>query len=329
MSAFVGELLVYMGGALWMGYLVLRFISTKRKPPLMDGTSWAVAGLGMLVLGTSIPVIGAVRFLLSTQTMTAALRTGLLELHIGRMFLVVYFAALLILIILAWQKQRSVLLALLTIPLWIGIAGTSHAAAKYGAFGWMLQFSHFLCVTAWIGVVFWIAIGARSTERWSAFLSWFSPFARIAFIGVILSGLLLMQLAIPLERYTNLWGVPYGQALLLKHLLLLPLLFYAFCNGTLVRRRLRFDSTYDPRPLLRMESIILVLLFMASASLSRLEQPTLGQLPTSSPAGDGWVLMIGIATLPLLLLGYRRHAVGVLLSLFSVSLIYLGLLATG
>lgn len=36
MSAFVGELLVYMGGALWMGYLVLRFISTKRKPPLME-----------------------------------------------------------------------------------------------------------------------------------------------------------------------------------------------------------------------------------------------------------------------------------------------------
>lgn len=328
MSAFLGELLVYMGGAIWMGYLVLCFISTKHKPPLMDGTSWAVAGLGMLVLGTSIPVIGAVRFLLSTQTMTGALRTGLL-LHIGRMFLVVYFAVLLLLIVLAWRKHRSVLLALLTIPIWIGIAGTSHAAAKYGALGWTLQFSHFLCVTAWIGVVFWVAVGARSTEHWSAFLNWFSPFARIAFTGVILSGLLLMQLAIPLERYPNLWGVPYGQAMLLKHLLLLPLLFYAFCNGTLVRRRLRFDSTYDPRPLLRMESIILILLFMASASLSRLEQPTLGQLPVSGPAGDGWVLMIGIATLPLLLLGFRRHALGVLLSLFSVSLIYLGLLATG
>jgi len=68
---------------------------------------------------------------------------------------------------------------------------------------------------------------------------------------------------------------------------------------------------------------------MASASLSRLEQPTLGQLPVSGPAGDGWVLMMGIATLPLLLLGFRRHALGVLLSLLSVSLIYLGLLATG
>ncbi|WP_290780124.1 hypothetical protein [Exiguobacterium sp. UBA5002] len=40
-------------------------------------------------------------------------------------------------------------------------------------------------------------------------------------------------------------------------------------------------------------------------------------------------MMIGIATLPLLLLGFRRHAVGILLSLLSVSLIYLGLLATG
>jgi len=328
MSAFLGELLVYMGGAIWMGYLVLRFIPKKRKPLIMDGTNWAVAGLGMLVLGTSIPVIGAVRFLLSTQTMTEALRTGLF-LHIGRMFLVVYFSALLLLIILAWQKRRSVLLSLFTIPIWIGIAGTSHAAAKYGVLGWTLQFSHFLCVTAWIGVVFWVAVGARSTEHWSAFLNWFSPFARIAFTGVILSGLLLMQLAIPLERYPNLWGVPYGQALLLKHLLLLPLLFYAFCNGTLVRRRLHLEATYDPRPLVRMESIILVLLFMASASLSRLEQPTLEQLPVSGPAGDGWILMLGIATLPLLLLGYRRHAVGVLLSLFSVSLIYLGLLATG
>ena len=328
MSVFIGELLVYMGGAIWMGYLVLRFIPRSRKPLIIDGTIWAVAGLGMLVLGTSLPVIGAVRFLLSTQTMTEALRTGLF-LHIGQMFLVVYFSALCLLIILAWQKQRSFLLALLTIPIWIGIAGTSHAAAKHGAFGWTLQFSHFFCVTAWIGVVFWLAIGARSTEHWSAFLSWFSPFARVAFIGVILSGLWLMQLAIPLERYPNLWGVPYGQALLLKHLLLIPLLFYAFCNGTLVRHRLRSDATYDPRPLLRMESIILVLLFMASASLSRLEQPTLAQLPVNVPAGNGWILMVGIATLPLLVLGYRRHAVGVLLSLLSVSLIYLGLLATG
>lgn len=329
MSAFIGELLVYLGGAIWMGYLVLRFISTERKPMIIDGTRWAVVGLGMLVLGTSIPVIGAVRFLHSTQTMTEALRTGLLDLHIGRMFLVVYFSALLLLLVLAWRKQLSFILAVVTIPLWVGIAGTSHAATKYGVLGWTLQFSHFLCVTAWIGVVFWLAIGARSTEHWSAFLSWFSPFARIAFTGVILSGVLLMQLAIPLERYTNLWGVPYGQALLLKHILLLPLLFYAFCNGTLVRRRLRFDSAYDPRPLLRMESIILVLLFIASASLSRLEQPTLAQLPVSAPAGDGWILMIGIVTLPLLVLGYRRHAIGVLLSLFSVSLIYLGLLATG
>ena len=40
------------------------------------------------------------------------------------------------------------------------------------------------------------------------------------------------------EDYPNSWMLPYGQALLIKHLLIIPLLVYAVINSILMKKKL-------------------------------------------------------------------------------------------
>ena len=55
----------------------------------------------------------------------------------------------------------------------------------------------------------------------------------------VATGLVLMTLIIDLKEYSDAWMIPYGQSLLIKHLLIIPLLGYAFINSILVRKRLK------------------------------------------------------------------------------------------
>ena len=45
-----------------------------------------------------------------------------------------------------------------------------------------------------------------------------------------------MTIVVDYKDYANSWMLPYGQALLIKHLLIIPLLAYAFINSVLIRK---------------------------------------------------------------------------------------------
>ena len=67
--------------------------------------------------------------------------------------------------------------------------------------------------------------------------------------------------------------LPYGQALLIKHLLIIPLLVFAMINSLLVKKKLIRDIHFNPKPWARMESIIILLIFSATAALGQQSPP--------------------------------------------------------
>ena len=338
MNGIIGEMLIYIGGALWAGRLLLLFMAEDKKPTIGPLDGLACAALVSIVVGSVLPLWRVVSYFQQEMDLSfrEALRASLFDVRIGTYFLLVYFTALCAAILILTTRMRPAirwLLLLLTIPLFVGIAGTSHAAAKHGISGLWLQTGHFSLMALWVGVVLVIGWCARDIKHWSSFLRWFSPFAQLAFVGVIVTGFFLMRPSIPLMEYRNAWNVPYGQALLWKHLLLIPLLGYAFINGTLVKRRLQKEPVFDPRHGLRFESLILCCIFFATATLSNLEPPDLNTLGAVKPIlwSNIVLLLTGGGSIGLLLLTYQKRLpflLGSLFSLLGVSLIYIGLLYT-
>ena len=338
MSGIISELLIYIGGALWAGRLLLLFVAEDKKPTIGPLDGLACTALISIVIGSVLPLWRVVSYFQQEMDLSLreALRASLFDVRIGTYFLLVYFTAVCAVILILMNRMRPGihwLLLLLTIPLFVGIAGTSHAAAKHGISGLWLQIGHFSLMALWIGVVFVIGWCARDFKHWSSFLRWFSPFAQLTFLGVIVTGFFLMRQSVPLSEYRNAWNVPYGQALLWKHLLLIPLLGYAFINGTLVKRRLQKEPDFDPRRGLRFESLIIGCIFFATAALSNLEPPDVQTLGPVMPIvwSNIVLLLAGSGSIGLLLLIYQKRLPFLLGSLFcflGVSLLYIGLVYT-
>lgn len=71
------------------------------------------------------------------------------------------------------------------------------------------------------------------------------------------------------KDYLNTWVLPYGQILLLKHVSIVPVLVFALINGFL-SKKMRSDSSWDPKPWIRIESISLFIVFFFTGILGTL-----------------------------------------------------------
>lgn len=74
-------------------------------------------------------------------------------------------------------------------------------------------------------------------------------------------------------EYLNSWMLDYGQALLLKHLLFFAVIAYAIINGILIRKNLAKDPSIQPLKWVRLESVILFLIFFATAVMTEQTPP--------------------------------------------------------
>jgi putative copper export protein len=54
-----------------------------------------------------------------------------------------------------------------------------------------------------------------------------------------------MTVVVDYKDYMNSWMLPYGQALLIKHLLIIPLIIYAFINSVFIRRELKKECSFQ------------------------------------------------------------------------------------
>ncbi|TLS37010.1 copper resistance D family protein [Pseudalkalibacillus caeni] len=145
----------------------------------------------------------------------------------------------------------------------------SHAASLSQFPGFLSDSVHFFFVALWAGPILILGWFRNNHENWKPFLKWFTPFSIGSLSLITASGLVMMKFIVP--DYTNSWVLTYGQALLIKHLLLVPLVVFAFINGFLIKRHLSQGT--NPGKWLKAESIFILAIFTVTAFLSQRTPP--------------------------------------------------------
>lgn len=189
------------------------------------------------------------------------------------------------------SRAKRVLFLCAAAGLVVSAAASMHAATL-SASALLAQALHLFAVSAWLGVLLLVGWFAPSGASWAAFYRWYSPMAAGCVAAVTASGFVLMS-AMSTE-WVNAWTLDYGQVLLVKHLLFLPLLVIASVNALLIAPKAKGKGTsgkaFDPRGWMRAESALSFLIFVVTAVLSRTSPPhDVAQTLRYTPPSD-WFL---------------------------------------
>ncbi|WP_202077366.1 copper resistance D family protein [Caldalkalibacillus salinus] len=197
----------------------------------------------------------------------------------------------------------------------LSFSWASHATSYAGELGFVAQSAHVLAISVWVGLLLVVGWWARDNANMMAFLKWFHPLAVTCVIVTIVAGFALMS-SLDLNStdiYIQSWVIPYGQALLIKHILFVPLLTFAFINGYLMRRRLEQDATFKPFSWMRVESLIILLIFSVTATLGQESPPHNIDMviSTEGPSNLFWLVYNGyIEPNMMLSLGWSGMSLG-------------------
>ncbi|MUT67263.1 copper resistance D family protein [Paenibacillus sp. NEAU-GSW1] len=277
---YASEALLYFCFAILMGHFILRLVPADRRPDI------AVPNGLLLACAIAIPVLSympihqsAVLFAKEFETSYGEMVLSYLQdIKAGKAWIWTVLASLGLSALLALPSFRNdkhmpkvglFITALLIV--WLGYA--SHASTLYGTKGLLVHTAHFMAVSVWIGILLVVSWFSRGDGNWERMLVWFSPLAIGCFLIALLAGLALMSFTTPAPEYIASWMLPYGQMLLIKHLLLLPLLLFAYTNGFGYRAMLRQSSEFNLVPWLKAESAVALLLFVVTGALGQQTPP--------------------------------------------------------
>ncbi|WP_424768782.1 copper resistance D family protein [Paenibacillus sp. sgz302251] len=275
---YISEGLLYICFAILTGALLLRLVPEGKQPSVH-------VPFGLLLVCTiAIPILSYLPIHSLAQqlaadfgmTYSSILKSILLDINTGKAWIwtVIGSAGLAFLLGLkAFRNDKHMpkvaLFVTFLLIIWLGYAG--HASSLYGFRGLITHAAHFLAVSIWIGILFVVSWFSNDNANWNAFLRWFSPVAIISVLVTLLAGFVLMTFTTP--EYVNAWMLPYGQALLLKHLLILPLLLFAYSNGFGYKLAAERNPSFNPKRFLQAESVIALLVLAATAVLGQQAPP--------------------------------------------------------
>ncbi|QHC05361.1 copper resistance protein CopD [Anoxybacillus sp. PDR2] len=275
---YLSELLLYVCFCIVVGNQLLAFVPADKRPTVAV-PNWLInlCIIGIALLSFSpvlrVTLIFAKDYNVSFWTIFKGI---LMDFNIGHAWLVTLFLCLILLLVRILKKMTNDPIlehmgAFLTFALILAFGWASHCTASYELKGFIPHAIHFLSVTVWIGVLFVVGWFSKNSDNWLKFLKWFSPIAFICVITTMSAGFFLMNLLVP--DYVNSWIVSYGQALLIKHLFIIPLLTFALINGVLVRRKININPNFNPIPWVRAESVMALLVFTSMAVMGQQSTP--------------------------------------------------------
>jgi putative copper resistance protein D len=280
--AAIGKLIMYLCLALIMGYWMLQICPQDRQPAVhiprwVLVTAYLLFPVTLLIPPTVLSYVIApqveenfgqvfksvlVTFEMGETLLAGMVLIGCLGLvHLARKFMAKKVAA--------WVGF------ILAIGLVLAQSWSSHAATVTEHLGFFAQSFHVLAISLWIGTLFVVAWFGKNFERWPSFLSWYTPLAILSVVTIVVTGIIMMTFIVPQPVQSLI--LPYGQTLLIKHLVLIPVLLFAFFNGVWFRRQLKQGGFNNPRPWIRAESVLALIIFSITANLSR-ESPPHDQL---------------------------------------------------
>lgn len=268
------EVFLYLCFSFLFGYLILNIVPKAKRPKvLIPKTTILTCVIGIIVF-SFLPVLNIVYLFQEGIGFWVTMKSVLTQFEIGKAWLLTLGVSLFLFFLIRLndisEKKNLTYLALAyTLVLVISLGWASHAATQSLWKGLFIHSTHFLAICIWTGILVTVGWFARSTGNWKAFLSWFTPTAFTCVVVAITSGIFLMLVVVDFKDYVTSWILSYGQSLLIKHLLIVAVLSFAIINGILVRTRLKNNPDFNPIPWLRTESIIVFLVFSATAALGQ------------------------------------------------------------
>jgi putative copper export protein len=320
----ISQALLYLCFSVLAGSFILLLIPGKYRPDLNIPKRLLLAGAALVPVFTFIPVLDITLYIAPRLGFLESVKIVLTTYTVGTAWNFTFFGSIVLLLLIALakpgeKKMSAVLGALLTFGLILTVAWSSHAGAIDPVIGMVSDFVHLAAASIWVGILLMVGWCSLNHKNWLAFLNWFSPVAAGCLAAIVLSGVFLMETLV--DGYIHSWMVSYGQGLLLKHLFILPLLFYALANGVIVKYRLSKDADFSPVPWVRVESILLVVIFTITANFSQ-QSPPHGNFMSSEAVSPLFRLFHGDII-------DAGSSIGFVVNLNTVGFFFLSLLSMG
>jgi putative copper export protein len=277
-AGIVSEALLYSSFSLLLGSFILNLVPKSVRPEIKIPKFVLLgAALGIAIF-SFLPVLKIVLYLYEDLGLGYTLQSVLTNFEVGKTWISTGIISLILFIYLIpirlEQKPLFSLTGLVFTLILIAFLGwSSHAASLSKMAGFLTHTAHFLAITTWVGILLVVSWFSQNHENWLKFLKWFSPLASLCLIATTITGISLMTFHMELSDYVSVTAIPYGQTLLIKHIAILPLLAFAFINSIFIRKRLLNDSSYNPLPWAKLESIIVLVVFSITGALGQASPP--------------------------------------------------------
>ena len=325
---YMSETLLYSCFSIVIGALLMQLVPTHKKPSLLVRERWLYAAVTGIAVLAFVPVAVLIAELAAgSSPLLSTAQTVILGFTIGKAWaftcvMSLFFILYLFTFPVLTDKRFTAGGLLFTLVLIVSISWSSHAASLTDWTGVFSHTVHFTAVSIWVGLLLMSGWFAKDDANWLPFLRWLSPVAAVCFLLTAVSGFWMMTMILDVSDYASDWSLNYGQALLIKHLLLLPILLFAFTNGFLLKRKLQEGQAVHPKPWIRAESLVLLFIFVTTAFLGQQEPPHAASKESYSPL---FALFYGGSLPPALPLELSWSSLSVLFAFLAALFLALGI----
>lgn len=275
----LSEALLYLCFSILLGHFIINLVPENYRPEIKISKGILLGAVLGIALFSFVPVLRIILYLSKGGLeLGLTLQSVLTNFEVGKSWIKTgVLSIILFIFLLPIKMERKPLLSItgliLTLALIAALGMSSHASALSKWPGFFTHSIHFLAVSTWIGILFIVGWFSKNHENWLRFLKWYTPLAVTCFLITVISGIALMTFVMNVKDYANTWPLSYGQALLIKHLAIIPLLVFAFINSILVRKKLAADTTFNPLPWVKLESVIVLFIFAVTGALGQQSPP--------------------------------------------------------
>ncbi|WNB92896.1 CopD family protein [Bacillus sp. NEB1478] len=272
----IAKAILYLSFALLIGALILYTVPKAMRPEIKLSKKWLLLFIALIPIAGIGEIIRLTLYLGSDFGYWTTFQNIVLTFEAGKGWLFLTGISVLLFFMVSFndvENERffSILSLVLVTGMAVSIGYSSHAASL-SSIGLIPHTLHFLAVTIWSGVLLATGFFSSGKSPVSSFYKWFTPLAFVCLLTVIGAGLWLMSYIVP--EYVNSYMLDYGQVLLIKHVLLVVIVFYSLINGVWMKRKLKEESgAFQPIKWIRVEGIILFAVFVATAVMSQQTPP--------------------------------------------------------
>ncbi len=353
MYIYIFETLLYLSFALTGGYILLLFVPDWAKPQIKlppDLFQYALFGIPLFSLMSIIRTVFILRDFAENLSFLQVLFIVLKDYSYGNAWVWNLIICTVMYIVFQLSDPARAGIKWTLAAAWclsVLAHGWASHPAGFSSWGFLAQSAHVGAVSVWLGILIIVAWFTRGAWNWKAFVRWYTPFAIGCMALVTAAGIAMMFILI--DGYLNAWGIAYGQALLLKHLIFVPLLLLAFMNGWLSKITRDGQHTKALRRWLRFETLLALSILIITAYMGIQEPPHEGEFKEPDPSplfrllhGENvqltldwqWsalplgLILTGVIALSLTIASYKRenYRLFAALAFIFVSFSFLGLL---